>query len=522
MSYVLVPDAKAILLPPDRGLVTPESNWVDVEGERYVVCPHDIETTRALRAMGVMVPAPIGYYYEWPKIDGLYDPMSHQRDTAAFASLHRRCYILNDLGTGKTHSALWAMDYLMDIGEIERAIIVTPLSTMERVWGDGIRFTLRHRKFEVLHGTPKRRWKLLDRDVPFYIVNHDGLEIIADALRERRDINHITIDELTAYRNSGTRRWRKMNSVIMPGHSVWGLTGAPRPTEPTDVHAQCRLITPHTVTDSFRMLRFKTMEQHSTHVWTEKPEANKVISTYMVPAIRFTRAQCVDLPEFTVSSRQVPMTKEQAAAYKSMSKDLKLQLAKGEITAANAGVKALKLLQIACGAVYDDERNVHYINAAPRLNELIELREQIAEGKIIVFAPFRPVVEMVYRFLVDKYGEPGVAMVHGNVSKGARDGIFARFQTQGAPGWLVADAGTMAHGLTLTQASTIIWYGPARNNEIYVQANARITRVGQLFKAHAVHLSSSASENRLFKLCGVRSANQDDYLKIIEEAVELV
>lgn len=519
MSYLLVPSAKAILLPADRGLLTPSAKWVEVSGKRYVAVRHDLENTIALRANGILVPSPIAHYYDWPKIAGLHEPRAHQRDTAAFATLHPRNYILNDIGTGKTHSALWATDYLMNLGQVEKTLIVAPLSTLKLVWRAALFDTFGHRKCEVLYGSAARRRKLLDRDADFYIINHDGFRVCAGQLAARKDINHVILDELAVYRNIGTTRNKDIRRYIRPSQSVWGMTGSPRPNFPTDVYGQIKIVTPQRLgNESLRMFKFRTMEQQSMWVWTEKKEANKVIAEYMRPAIRFSRDECLDLPKMTYSSREAPMTKEQDKAYRQMAKELQAEVKAGIITAANAGVKASKLLQIAGGAVFGKDRKVHYLPCQPRLNELIDLREQTASGKFIIFASFRPHVELITEFLTTRYGGASVAKVHGDVPMGARERIFGSFQAEQKIQWLVADPGTMSHGLTLTEAGTILWWGPEASNEVYTQANGRITRISQFHIANVVHLSSTPAERKGFKNCGVRGLNQSDYLDLIEEA----
>ena len=106
-----------------------------VGGRQLVVLPHRLDEIRVLNNIGVRAPSPILYYYDWP---GRYTPFTHQRQTAAFLTLHRRALVLNDIGTGKSLSALWAADYLMRIGCVHKVLILSPLSTLERVWGDAI------------------------------------------------------------------------------------------------------------------------------------------------------------------------------------------------------------------------------------------------------------------------------------------------------------------------------------------------------------------------------------------------
>src|SRR6478752_4001914 len=108
-----------------------------------VIVPHRIEETKILRNLGVPVPSPILTDYDWP---GEYDaPMKHQYDTTAFMTLNKRCFVLLDMGLGKTISSLWAADYLMQQGVIRRVLILSTLSCLDPTWYREIFRNMMHR-----------------------------------------------------------------------------------------------------------------------------------------------------------------------------------------------------------------------------------------------------------------------------------------------------------------------------------------------------------------------------------------
>ena len=181
-------------------------------------------------------------------------------------------------------------------------------------------------------------------------------------------------------------------------------------------------------------------------------------------------------------------------------------------------VKAGKLIQCACGVVYDNEGKPREVNAKPRIDAVREIIAQ-TEHKVIVFVPFRAPLEMLYRELT-KAGLT-CAVVHGGVSKGKRDTIFAEFQMMHDPRVLLADAGTMAHGLTLTEAATVVWYGPEWSNNIYTQANGRITRAGQKNNQHIIHITGTSIENRIYAKLEERGIMQGLLLDMVQKGVAL-
>ena len=181
------------LRDPDKILnVIPRAKHFKVKGTPYVAVPHKTIETRLLRNMGYDAPAPIRYHYDWP---GRFKPFDAQREAAAFLSMHERAFNLSELGTGKSLASLWAYDYLRSIGQLNKALVISPLSTLERTWADEIFQHFPHLECAVLHGSRDKRIKLLNTDVDVYIINHDGVQIIEPYLKERPDINLVIVEQ---------------------------------------------------------------------------------------------------------------------------------------------------------------------------------------------------------------------------------------------------------------------------------------------------------------------------------------
>jgi len=492
-------EKKALLLKsrePDRITnVIPTAKQFTVKGVPYVAVPHKLTETRVLRNLGYEPPAPIREYYEWP---GRFKPFDAQREAAAFLSMYDRAFNLSELGTGKSLASLWAYDYLRSTGHLNKVLIVSPLSTLERTWADEVFHHFPHLEYAVLHGAKQKRIKLLNTDVDVYIINHDGLQIIEPYLKDRPDIDLVIIDEIAqAARNAGTDRWKAINRVVNK-HKVkracWGMTGTPTPNAPTDAWAQTRLISPNNVPPYFNRFKGQVMKQLSQFTWVPKAEATDIVKDVMQPAVRFTRDECVDLPPLMYETRQVSLTKEQDKAYKEMVARMRTQAEEGEITAVNEAVKMGKLVQIACGVVYSNEKEEVTIPSTPRVEETREI-VRAAEGKVIVFVPYVSSVNMVAEELSKDFT---VEVIHGGVKKDERDRIFGAFQKGKDPKVIVAQPAAMSHGLTLTSASTIIWYSCVTSNEVFEQANGRINRPGQKMNNFIIMLEGTPVEKRIY------------------------
>lgn len=490
------------LRDPQRVLnVIPRAKPFVAQGQQFVAVRHGLDEVRVLRNLGLQAPSPILYHYDWP---GHFTPYQHQRATAEFLTLHDRCFVLNDIGTGKTQAALWAADYLMRIGRVRRVLILSPLSTLERVWGDALFVDFNHRSFAVLHGSADKRRRLLAQSHDFYILNHDGFSVVRNELAERTDIDLVIVDEASVYRNAKSIRYRHLSEFLKGERRLWMLTGTPTPNSPTDAWALAKLVDPRRVPKFFRSFQSQVMHQVGQFRWVPRKEALQIVHNALQPAVRFSRDECLDLPPCVYTEREAPFTPEQTKVFEEIKQSLYTEIQGGTVMAANEGVKLMKLVQVGCGVVYDTEGAHRQIPCAPRLAALRECLDE-APSKAIVFVPLTGALRMVAEHLEKDYD---VAVVDGSTSAAARNETFRAFQQDETPRVLLAHPKTMSHGLTLTEAATIVWYGPINDNEVYEQANGRITRPGQTQTATIIHLEGSAVERRMFARLKERQSMQ--------------
>jgi SNF2 family DNA or RNA helicase len=510
-------DKRALILklrnPSRVTTVVPTAKLVTHEGDTLVAVPHRPDEVKVLRNLGFNPPDPMEYYYKWP---GRFKPFAAQIETANFLSMHDRAFCLNSMGLGKTVTSLWAYDFMRDCKMIKKALIVCPLSTMERTWADEIFKTFPHLDATVVYGTRERRKKLLAQNSDLYIINTDGIKTIEEDLAGRDDINLIIVDEIAMFRNAGTERWKTLNNICnkQTHRRVWGLTGAPTPHEPTDAWAQCRIVVPASpdVPKYFGKFRDMVMKQLTQFKWVPRADAVDTVKHMMQPSVRFALDDCIDLPEQTFTTRDVEMTKEQKDAYKNMLDKLIMEYQGGEVLAVNEAVKANKLVQIACGVAYGKDGEYIHIPNKPRIDVLKELIEE-SEGKVLVFVPLTGVLENLIDELKNDWD---VAAVHGATSKHERDQIFGDFQKTDRIRVIVANPSTMSHGLTLTAATTIIWYAPIHSNDVYEQACARVRRPGQTRTTVIAHIAGSDIERRIYKRLQAKQKLQGSLLEIMK------
>jgi hypothetical protein len=165
--------------------------------------------------------------------------------------MNHHSFVLNGMGTARPRRAS-GRHYLQMIGRAKRMLMVCPLSTVRFTWEREIFNTLPHMRVEVLTGLAERRRKRLANDADIYIVNHDGLKILYEQIRRRPDIDVICYDEVATYRNSLADKSKAARSLSTSRKFVWGMTGPPTPSAPTDAVGLARLIVPETAPRSFR------------------------------------------------------------------------------------------------------------------------------------------------------------------------------------------------------------------------------------------------------------------------------
>lgn len=473
-----------------------KSKVVQKEGEVSEVAVnwglHEAQTLRTLNLRNV--PSPITRDYKWP---GAYPPMSHQKDTASFFTLHKRAFCFNEQGTGKTAAAIWAADYLIEQGLIRRVLIICPLSIMQASWQSDLFKCAVHRHVGIAHGSREKRKAIINSTAEFIVINYDGVETVSEDIIKDGTFDLVIVDEANAYKNVNTKRWKTLKTIVGEKTWLWMMTGTPAAQSPTDAFGLAKMSVPQNVPRFFGSFRDMVMVNISRFKWIPKPGAQKVIFDALQPAIRFTKEQCIDLPDITYTSRHAPLTPQQEKYYKILKDDMLLLTAGEEVSTVNAATNLNKLLQISGGAVYSDAKNVIEFDVSNRLSVVQEVIDE-ASHKVLVFVPFTHTIQLLKEYLTKQ----GITaeVINGDVSVNKRTDIFKRFQEQPEPRVLLIQPQAASHGVTLTAANVIIWYAPVTSIETYLQANARIHRQGQKNPMTVVHISGSPVENKLYSM----------------------
>ena len=507
-------DNKAILLklrnPKQVTEVIPRSKEV---APNTVAVSWGLDEAKALRNMKINAPSPIEGRYEWT---GKYEPFEHQKKTAGFLTMNRRAFCFNEQGTGKTASAIWAADYLMKQGKIKRALVICPLSIMDSAWRADLFTFAMHRTVDVAHGAKEKRRKIIEGGADFVIINYDGVKIVQDVIADG-GFDCIIIDEATHYKNVQTDRWKTLNKLVKSDTWLWLMTGTPAAQSPLDAYGLAKLVNAKAVPKFFGSFRDQVMHKLTQFKWVPKETATDIVFNALQPAIRYTKDECLDLPPMVYVKREVELTSQQKKYYKQLQDKMVIHAAGEEISAPNAAVVMNKLLQISCGAVYTDGGDSLEFDIKHRYKVLREVIDESSK-KVLVFVPFKHVIDV----LTDKLRGEGISteIIRGDVPASKRTEIFKRFQETDDPKVLVIQPQSAAHGVTLTAANTVVWWGPTSSLETYAQANARVHRAGQDHKCTVVQLQGSGVEKRVYALLDNRINVHTKMIDLYNEMVD--
>lgn len=501
-----------VFAPPDPLVIKavfPDAKWVDYKGQPQVVLPHTIDAVTILRNLGMEAPSPINIGWSYP---GMFKPWRHQKKTSEFLTVNRRGFVLSGLGSGKSASAIWAAEYLMQHGIVRRALIVCPKSCMQKVWGDELFRTAPGRPYVILEGSRERKRSLYESAADVVVVNHDGMVSLQDLICRDPRLDLIIYDEASALRNAATNRYKAVKAACKPSTRLWLMTATPCPNAPTDAWALARLVRPETVPQYFGSFKRQTMMQVSNFKWVPKPGSAKVAYDVLQPAIRYRTEDCIDLPPVTHQDRVCTLSAEQRVMIKSMAKSFAANKGGATITAANAAVMMMKIMQLAGGVVYDDSGAAALVDPGDRLAVVQEIVDE-ADRKVIIWCPFKHAMELIKTTLNDAAGYTQAEIINGDVSGPERARIITEFTDESHPlKVLVAHPATAAHGLTLVSANISVWYGPTFSAELKAQADGRIVRPGQKHHMTIIHIGATKLE---WEAYGVANDKMDRQEKIL-------
>lgn len=433
-------------------------------------------------------------------------PLPHQWTSMEFLLSNTRAYNLSSCGSGKTLPAVMALLELWKAKLETRMIVIAPVSVIPSTWVDHLEQFAPEIPVMMLNNSGTR--KRIARDILNFkgivLINPDGLKSLIHELVTWNP-GLIVIDELSGYyRNCKTDRWKAASYLVYRSDpAIWAFTGTPITKNLMDAYAQCLLVNPKMFppTRSGRTLKYvefrdMLMKNPVAHVWLPKEGAIDRVHQIMQPAIRYTREDVMqDIKTPIVIRKQIPLSPEQKALLNEFVTKGKAQFGGAHINAKEARTLITKVLQVCMGEVYAASGETVSVPAGPRFQALLDIYDEVEQTPLIVAVPFIHCMQA----LADQLRLRGhrVAVIYGKIKAKERGEIIKAFQA-GQYDFLLAIPKTLAHGVTLTKSSTIVWYGPLYDLELYAQLCDRIFRYGQKGQPLIVEFEGTPIERKVY------------------------
>jgi len=442
-------------------------------------------------------------------------PYEHQLATIKFMLANKRGYVFNDMGTGKTPSTLWFFDMLRSANHVKTMLVIAPLSTLQAVWGNEIEKMVPHLSYAICHGNRASRIESFQSKCDIYITNTDAVRTYEKEIVELNP-DVIAIDEVTAFANHGSKRSKAMQRISTRCKSIFGLSGNPVAGGLINSYGIAKVINPKQLpTRYYTQYRNMILNQVTMYEYVEKPGALDIVNSVLQPAISYRLEECVDIPPIVFETRKVKLPKPTMDLFKEMVDHQIAEYKEGIITAATAGVKAIRLGQILTGCTKTEEGELIKTDVGPMHLELVDIYHE-SGNKLVVFTQSVAAVVQINEFFKKK--KIKCNMIYGKVPQGKRDRIITDFQDSDE-GVLVAQVRTMSHGITLTKSHVIAFFGVVAGNETYRQAIRRIRRIGQTHRQTIIKLISTKFEEKSFQKLDSAEFTSDAMLEMYKKGM---
>jgi len=450
-----------------------------------------------------------------------YHPHEYQKYAISYIEKHPIAAVLLDMGLGKTSITLTALyDLLFDYFDIHKVLVIAPLRVARNTWSAEIDKWdhLRDIQYSIVVGTEKERRAALEKPADIYIINRENIPWLIDKSGVPFDYDMVVIDELSSFKNWQAKRFRALMKVRPKVKRIVGLTGTPSSNGLMDLFAEFKLLDMGKrlgrFISGYRVDYFVPDQMNGPVVYSYKPRPGaeqQIYDRISDITISMKATDHLQMPELIQSQYKVYLSVEDQKRYDNLKNDLVLHLPNGEVTAANAASLSGKLLQMANGAIYDDDGSIERIHTK-KLDALEDIIEAMNGKPVLVAYWFRHDLIRIEGRLKEKSipyecldtdksiqrwnaGEIQVALIHP------------------------ASAG---HGLNLQQGgNTLIWFGLTWSLELYQQTVARLWRQGQQSGTVVVQhiITAGTIDERVMKALQAKNRTQAALIEAVKAEI---
>ncbi len=472
-----------------------------------------------------LVAIPPGKVVEVGRNTGMLDrEQLHEYQVFAceFLKEHPIAALFLDMGLGKSIITLTALhDLILDYARVGKVLIIAPLRVARDTWPKELRkwSHLENLDMSVMVGTAKQRIAALHTPALIYTINRENVKWLVDYYDEHGmnwDFDTVVIDELSSFKNYQSKRWKSLRKVRPMCKRMIGLTGTPAPSGMFDLWSEIGLLD-----QGVRLGRFITRFREQYF----KPESYNpntgVVFTYGLVegakqkiydkisdiCISMSALDYLDMPEYLDLAYYVEMSDQEEELYDRMKQDFILPMVDGDVEAANAAALSNKLLQMANGAVYDENGTVRHIHDR-KLEALEDLIESANGQSVLIGYWYRHDRDRIMTYLTEK-------KMPVRELKSSKD--FDDWNAGRIPVAIIHPA-SAGHGLNIQEGGHIlIWFGLIWSLELYQQTNARLWRQGQKNAVSIYHIITRGTvDENVMNALALKTVRQDDIIQAVK------
>lgn len=447
-----------------------------------------------------------------------YVPHEYQKYATNFILEHPIAAILLEMGLGKSVITLTAILELMyERFEVGKVLVIAPLRVARDTWPDEIKKWdhLKALTYSVVIGTVHERNAALNKKVSIYLINRENIDWLIQQSGHAFDFDMVVIDELSSFKSASAKRFRSLLKVRPRIKRIVGLTGTPSSNGLMDLWSEFRLLDRGERLGRFitqyRNNYFEPDKRNGQRIFSYKPRLGAEEAIYRLISditISMKSADYLKMPECVMNEVVVSLWSKERIQYDTLKRDMILSLDDKEIDAVNAAALSGKLLQMANGAVYDEEGNVIHIH-----NKKLEALEDLIEG-----ANGKPILIAYWynhdlRRIKEKFKVREIRTAKDIVDW--NNGVI--------PIGVIHPA-SAGHGLNLQSGgSTLVWFGLTWSLELYKQTNARIYRQGQNETVVINHIiTKDTIDERVMKALKAKDKTQWQLIDAVKAEMEVV